>query len=507
MTDSFKQALSHALSKPLGGVSVGRRLTRLVILQMIIVAVLAFIAIHGIRSVATDAEQMYRFQLLSIADIGTALERAAELQSLLRQRTLRLSTEVTAEAIPELLYQLHAFYQRYANQWEVAQASSPNALTFRSDVIQAGESRLFDRERDTLDQLKDSLKKIAMNADTTYSEKELRSRWTQAVQLRNRLSSLFDLNIEYARISHNAVAQRTREATIWLVMIGLSGPLLLLLQGLHVYRAITPRIERLVWKVDRFKDSGVNEQVANGGNDDIAVLANALDAGFLAISAREREREEFLAVIAHELKTPMMSIQGFSSMLLSKGSNNETTEKALRIIHNQAWRLSRLVEALFLSMKARAKQLRFYPTSFDLSALTRNILQEIRPFIPSQRFEMHLEQSIRILGDQTLLEHSLWSLFTCAFALSDRDSPLEIQLVLADRQASLTVKMTNQTLSTQELETIFSPFRGVEYEMDSETRATVGLYLSREIAKLHGGTLLVQNKPGSGTIFSMDLPT
>src|SRR6185436_5719313 len=154
-----------------------------------------------------------------------------------------------------------------------------------------------------------------------------------------------------------------------LLAIGLAGTVSTLLMGLLVRRAIAPRIRRLVGKVHRFRDLGVVEQIIDTGDDEIAILGNALDTGFSAIAARDRERDQFLAVTAHELKTPITSIYGFASVLAAHPDDRTVAERAIESIRRQSWRLSRLVEHLFLAMRVRAGEFKFQPNPFDFSAL------------------------------------------------------------------------------------------------------------------------------------------
>src|SRR5262245_4116521 len=199
------------------------------------------------------------------------------------------------------------------------------------------------------------------------------------------------VNIEYAEIANEQVLHRTRTSRLWLLAIGSIGTVLTLTLGLLVHRAIAPRIRRLVGKVRRFRDLGVNEKIVDTGDDEIAVLGNALDTGFSAIAARDRERDQFLAVAAHELKTPITSIHGFASVLATHPDDPTIADRAIESISRQSWRLIRLVEHLFLAMRLRAGEFKFQPNPFDFSALIRRAVSEIKPFFPGQLFSCEIQ--------------------------------------------------------------------------------------------------------------------
>jgi signal transduction histidine kinase len=274
------------------------------------------------------------------------------------------------------------------------------------------------------------------------------------------------------------------------------------MMGLLVRRAIAPRIRRLVGKVHQFRDLGVVDKIVDTGDDEIAVLGNALDTGFSAIAARDRERDQFLAVTAHELKTPITSIHGFASVLATHPADPTIVDRAIDSIRRQSWRLSRLVEQVFLSMRVRDGEFKFQPSPFDYSALIVRSVAEIKPFFPGQVFSCNVQESVTILGDEALLEHAMSSVLTCASALSSGDRPLDVALHATDTHARLTIDVPGANLSAHDIEALFVPFGFIEYERRSGVRAATGLYLCHRIVQVHGGRLDVSDS-GAGVRFLM----
>ena len=296
-----------------------------------------------------------------------------------------------------------------------------------------------------------------------------------------------------------------RNGRAWLLAIGIAGTGLTFLLGLQVSRAIGPRIQQLVAQVRRFQQSGVNERIGDIGKDDIAVLANALDSGFSSITSRQREREQFLAIVAHELKTPVTAIQGYASLLAAHPENIPNSLRAIEIIRRQSGRLARLIEALLLGMRARSGNLNFQPTPFDMSALVRRVLREMEPFIGKKVFKARVADNVSVLGDETLLEYALWSLFTCAVGLSPDDSPVEISFV-GDGCARLSVDIKHSAVPIPDVQELFMPLRFMEYETGAGVRWATGLYLCREIVRVHNGHLQVREVSEKEPEFVMELP-
>jgi signal transduction histidine kinase len=484
-------------------VSVGRRLFLLVALQTAIATLLVLTAMKYLAEISDESQYMYRFQLSSIADLGKAQEDAAMLQTLTRPDASRLGYRAPPTMIPQLIRQLRDFEYRYRTHWETAEDGSGEVKNFRRELQRLGRSDLLEKEKRALEHFEESVQGFDDDLSSSVVTEEIR---TDAPKVREAIAALLDVNTEYAQIAHEQVMHRRQRSRFWLLIIGVTGTALTLILGLLVRRAIAPRIRRLVEKVHRFRDLGVNEKVIDTGEDEIAVLGNALDSGFSAIAARDRERDEFLAVTAHELKTPITSIHGFASVLAAHPDDRTVADRAIESISRQSWRLIRLVEHLFLAMRLRTSEFKFQPNRFDYSALVRATISEIKPFFPGQLFSCEIQAGITILGDEALLEHAIWSLFTGASAMSSSETPLQVGLHTTQTWARLTIDVAGANLSARDVESLFVPFGSIEYENRSGIRTAVGLYLCRQIVQVHNGRLDVCDRGAAGVQFLMELP-
>ena len=236
------------------------------------------------------------------------------------------------------------------------------------------------------------------------------------------------------------------------------------------------------------------------------MLANAIDMGHTAITERENQRNEFLSIVAHELKTPLTSIQGYSSLFKSNPDSLLLLRRSLEVINRQSWRLGRLIDGLFLAMRARSKNLTFVPKPFDLSALVELVLNEMKPFVSDQAFTAEIQKNVAVLGDEALLEQALWSLLTSASALSLHEAPVQVTLKAEDWNAVLTVSIQKAGEAIHDLEDLLQPFRSIEYETGSNLRFTTGLYLFREIVRVHNGDLHMRQFGKNTAEFIVELP-
>ncbi len=482
--------------------SVMRRLLLLVVATIVSYAVILGVGLYCMRQIAKDSSFLYRFQLVSIEEIATAYPETSNLRTVLLASAPDQWGYRDYYAWEHSLSKLRNFQERYDDQWRTVQGVTEDARRFRADIAESGQSHLLSEESQAFG---DFNRELATLDDVPLKESNVVSLTENILNIQRALVSLLGVNSKYASAAHLILSERANLYRIFAVIVSLVSVVLTTILCFNVRSAIAPRIHRLVEKVRHFQERGVNEKIQDTGDDEIAVLANAIDAGFSAIENREKDRERFLAIAAHELKTPITSIYGFSSFLVEHPEEVDERNRAVEVINRQSWRLSRLVEDLFLAVKARSGQLRFRPESVELTSLLKKAAQEVEPFLLKQEIEVNENEKIFVLGDETLLSHALWSLLSQASTLSGATEPLKVNVQRQGTFASIVINLSESNLTDESMQVLFTPFHSVEFEGQVGARASMGLYLCREIVKLHNGRLNAY-VGGGGTYLQMELP-
>jgi len=485
-------------------VSVGRRLAALVAVQAATAAVLLGVASVAYSRIASDLGFMHRFVLAPIEGISEAMEHAARLK-------------LTAEAAPGHPFDLALmqqwkrnvglFLEQYRTEWAVAENASTDALHFRADLERANQGQLVGDERAAMNDVGTSLERIdAKLASPGAADRAAATLVADARDLRTALRKLLRVNVAFIDVENAAIERRSRQSFWWMFSVGLLGLFGSFALGLHVHRAIAPRIRRLVREVQRFKELGVHQRVLEEGRDEIAILANALDAGFAAIAAQDRERERFLAIVAHELKTPMTSILGFTELALSRPESAAVRARALDLVRSHASRLGRLVDDLLLAASTRSGALPFRPQSVDAGALIQKVANEVTMSIPTRCFDLDIARGTHLLADEHLLTQAIWTLLTYSAAVAESGHVIHVRLEPAGARLRLEVEFDAPSVAAEEMERAFAPFASVQYEGGSGIRSAVGLFLCREIARVHGGSLLALSPTPIKRMLVLDLP-
>ena len=222
-------------------------------------------------------------------------------------------------------------------------------------------------------------------------------------------------------------------------------------------------------------------------------------------------RDAFLSIASHELKTPVTALLGYVDLLQRRAVQSGVEERdlrSIRIIHDQAWRLTNLIGSLLDISRIETGQLRLDPTPLDLRALVEQIIGEMEPVFERYSFSCDLPlEALIVEGDAVRLEQVLHNLFQNATRYSPAGGTVTIRLRREDQIARLSV--TDQGIGIPEaaLPHIFQRFfRAHTGDTHRISGLGIGLYVVKEIVELHGGTVEVESVEGVGSTFTVCLP-
>lgn len=222
-------------------------------------------------------------------------------------------------------------------------------------------------------------------------------------------------------------------------------------------------------------------------------------------------RDAFLSIASHELKTPVTALLGYVDLLQRRALQSGAQERdlrSIRIIHDQAWRLTNLIGSLLDISRIETGQLRLDPAPLDLRALVEQIISEMEPVFERYIFSYDLPvEALIVDGDAVRLEQVLHNLFQNATRYSPAGGTVTIRLWREDQSARLSV--TDQGIGIPEaaLPHIFQRFfRAHTGDTHRISGLGIGLYVVKEIVELHGGVVAVESVEGVGSTFIVSLP-
>ncbi|MBQ7713382.1 MAG: HAMP domain-containing histidine kinase [Oscillospiraceae bacterium] len=252
----------------------------------------------------------------------------------------------------------------------------------------------------------------------------------------------------------------------------------------------------------RFADG--NFDVRMRGYDDpleIAELAASFNNMADSLQETERQRREFIANVSHELKTPMTSIAGYTDGILDGTIPPEQERQYLRIISDEARRLSRLVRRMLDISRLQSRELRKAP--FDVCESMRRVLISMEKKITDRGLDVHADipdGSVTVLGDNDLITQVIYNLLENAAKFARAGSTLYLGVATANGKALVSVRNEGDTIPADEIPLLFERFHKSD-KSRSEDRDGVGLglYVVRTILDQHKEQIAVTSEDGVTT--------
>ncbi|AVH70961.1 hybrid sensor histidine kinase/response regulator [Nostoc sp. 'Lobaria pulmonaria (5183) cyanobiont'] len=230
-----------------------------------------------------------------------------------------------------------------------------------------------------------------------------------------------------------------------------------------------------------------------------------------AAEQANRLKDEFLAVLSHELRSPLNPILGWAKLLQTRKFDEEKTAYALATIERNAKLQSQLMEDLLDVSRILQSKLSLKVSSVDLSAVIEVALDTVQLAAQAKsvqlktKFEPNVGQ---ILGDPSRLQQVVWNLLSNAVKFTPSEGQVEIRLERVGTQAQIQVSDTGKGIEPEFLPHVFDYFR----QADNTTTRTfgglgLGLAIVRQIVELHGGTVHAESEGDEkGATFIVLLP-
>lgn len=223
-------------------------------------------------------------------------------------------------------------------------------------------------------------------------------------------------------------------------------------------------------------------------------------------------RDNFLSVAAHELKTPLTSLQLQVQLIERRALRDGTLvgrdKRMVEVISSQVRRLNRMISSLLDISRLEHGQLDVYLAPLDLDALARRVVDETQQISDAHTicYQSAAAESI-VAGDELRLEQVLQNLLHNAIKYSPRGG--QITVMLETEAGTARVAVTDQGIGVPEDEQarLFTQFyRAANASPENISGMGIGLYVVREILRLHNGSVSVASVEGEGSTFSIELP-
>jgi signal transduction histidine kinase len=227
--------------------------------------------------------------------------------------------------------------------------------------------------------------------------------------------------------------------------------------------------------------------------------------------AADRTKDDFLALISHELQTPMSVLLGWIAAIRQRRLKPEAVDQALEAIERNARILSRLVDDVLDRSRIATGTLRLDPQTISLPTLLRAAVDQMRGKIESAGLHLEVwapDNDSIIVGDSIRLQQVFTNLLSNAVKFTPKGGRISVALMVTEREARVTVADSGSGITPDVLPFVFDAFRqGHDTLQQSRHGLGLGLSITRYLVEQHDGTIAVASEgPGRGSAFTVRLP-
>ncbi len=324
-------------------------------------------------------------------------------------------------------------------------------------------------------------------------------------------------HIGLASTDSSRVAVAVDEAAIDAEMAGIRNafliamPLTLVLVGVGGWtfssRALHP-VQKLTMATRRVKAAGLDQRISIRGEDrEFVELIEVFNNMLERLERSFKQAYRFSADAAHELRTPLAILQGQLEQAIHTAEDGSSLQAELASILDEVRRLSTISRKLLLLSQADSGRLNLHREPFDLSEALGELVEDAHMLAPNLKVSAEIQPNLTISADPALLPQVLHNLISNAVKYNVENGWIRISSIASAKQVEVRVANSSRGISAGERDKVFDRF----YRADSARSRQVdgfglGLSVSREIARAHGGDISLHTNSDGAVEFSLILP-
>ena len=215
---------------------------------------------------------------------------------------------------------------------------------------------------------------------------------------------------------------------------------------------------------------------------------------------------EMISKIAHELRSPLTSVKGFSSTLIRRWDRftDEQRFQFVETIHADAERMSRIVSEVLDLARLETGRLELHPSVVNVGEAVQKAASHHSALPGADRVQIEVGDDVTVMADPERLGHVLGNLLENAIKFSER-GPITVTASRSDGNVTIAVRDEGVGIETERLESVFSG-PGPSGQRATPSGTGLGLYLSRRLIEAHNGTVEVESTKDVGSTFTVILP-
>ena len=280
----------------------------------------------------------------------------------------------------------------------------------------------------------------------------------------------------------------------------------------NTYRKVSHPMAEIVEEANRFAEGDFSSTLSDFDIKEIAELGSALNRMAMQLDRLENLRQDFVANVSHELKTPIATVKSYVETLLDGAQHDpDDLDRFLKIVLKQNDRLAAIVDDLLTLSRlqsAPSSQLLALNQQDACGILqTSSDISQARADAKSIQIKLDCKSPVIIMVDESLMTQAVVNLLDNAIKYSNENTTITLSAVADENQVHLSVSDQGPGISEEHMPRLFERFYRVDKSRSRRIGGTgLGLAIVKHIATTHGGEVSVANNGGAGCCFSISLP-
>ena len=293
---------------------------------------------------------------------------------------------------------------------------------------------------------------------------------------------------------------------IWTHLLSGGSALLLVAGSLVVIRRMLRPALALTGAAAAFGSGDFSAQAPVLHEDEMGALARTFNNMAVDIADRENHRLQFVAMVVHDLKNPLLAVEMSGRMLRRFAEDGQQRNHYLDAIDAEVKCLRGIVRDLTDDIQVASGRFSVRKAPVELTALVRQLVQTQADAFSSHEIVLQTSGEGIVLGDAGRLERVVQNLISNAVKYSARGKRVTVRVETEEAFVVLSVSDEGPGIREEDLRVIFQPFgRGRSADTFAEG-AGMGLYIVKRIVEAHDGRIEVQSEVGRGSTFRVSLP-
>jgi signal transduction histidine kinase len=339
--------------------------------------------------------------------------------------------------------------------------------------------------------------------------------------IRSRFDHLLASEAALASADTASAKRETSQAVEFAIaaMIGAAG--LLALYGIFLARGIARPVRIVADGASRVADGDLSTRLPEHGAAEIRSLTQAFNSMALSLEQSRREQEiqheqlreserlksQLVSIVSHELRNPLTSVLGYTSLLLKRDFEKAQVKHYLEIIQQQGNRLSSLIDHFLESESVEAGRFEINLEPFDLKPLLVEEAKLVADKVVNHRVEVTIDvAALPVRGDRERLAQVFANLLGNAVKYSPEGGLVEVGGKIGDGLVTVYVRDQGIGIPDEHQPQIFTKFFRADARASGIAGTGLGLSVAREIIEAHGGRIDFRSQAGAGSYFWFELP-